>query len=184
MSTYVAEQVFDNLGLCRDRRCLDGILKELVLLREGNRLLPSLVLAVDVCCDLAEENKVVLLETLGEVHGIVVVVAVDRVAQSLVVLLLNQQVVEGVVDLTLVLRLNVQKERLDQRNVVALREHADNTVDIDPWCERLQQVGQQRRLLIEVETQRAVVNLDIAGLDDDVLECLVLPSIGCALHHR
>ena len=87
------------------------------------------------------------------------------------------------VDLTLVLRLNIQKERLDQRNVVDLREHADNTVDIDPWCKRLQQVGHQRRLLIEVEAQRAVVDLDVAGLDNDILEGLVLPGVGCALHH-
>jgi hypothetical protein len=88
------------------------------LLGESDGLLPSLVLAVDVGRDLTEEDQVMLLQALGKINRVVVVVVIDRVPERLVVLLFDQKIIEGVVDLTLILRLDVEEEGLDQRNVV------------------------------------------------------------------
>jgi hypothetical protein len=124
-----------------------------------------------------------LLQALGKVNGVVVVVVVDGVPERLVVLLFDQKIVEGVVNLTLVLRLNIKEEGLDQRNVVGLDKHADNAVDVDSGSQRLQKVRQESWLLLKVETQRSVVDFHIASLGDGVLESLVLPGIRSTLHH-
>jgi len=60
----------------------------------------------------------VLLEPLGKGNSLVVVVVLNAVAESLVVLLLDEQIVDGVVDSALVLCLHVKQERLDKRDVV------------------------------------------------------------------
>ena len=181
--TYVAEQILNDIRLARHGRGFNSVLEQLVLLAESDRLLPSLVFAVDVGCDLTEEDQVVLLQTLGKINGVIVVVVVDRVAECLIVLLFDKEVVEGVVDLALVLRLDVEEEGLDQRNVVRLDEHADNTVDVDSGSQRLQEIGQESWLLLKIETQSPVVNLNVSSLGDSVLERLVLPGICGTLHH-
>ena len=182
--TYVAKQILHNLRLGRDSGSLNGILVQLVLLGEGNRLLPPLVVAVDAGRDLAEEDQVVLLQALSKIHGIEVVIVVHGVAQSLVVLLLDQELVDGIVDGPLVLGLDIEQEGLDQRDVVGALEDAHNTVDVDACSEDLEQIGKEKRLLLQVEVQGAVVDLQVGDLDNDVLERVVLPRIGRALHHR
>ncbi|GKT40436.1 uncharacterized protein ColSpa_00617 [Colletotrichum spaethianum] len=182
--TYVAEQVLHDIGLARDGSSLDGVLEELVLLGESNGLLPALVLAVDAGCNLAEEDQVVLLQTRGKVNRIVVVVVLNRVAERLVVLLLDQKVVDSIVDRALVLALHVDEERLDERQVVALLEHLDHTVHIDARSERLEQVRKQGRVLLKVEVDGAVVDLQVGDLDNNLLELLVLPGVLGALNDR
>ena len=56
-----------------------------------------------------------LLKPLGKGNSLVVVVVLNTVAESLVVFLLDEQIVDGVVDSTLVLGLHVKQERLDKR---------------------------------------------------------------------
>ena len=41
--TYVSEKLLDNIGLARDSSSLDGVLVELVLLRQGYRLFPFVI---------------------------------------------------------------------------------------------------------------------------------------------
>jgi hypothetical protein len=77
VTTFIAEQLLHNIRLSGDGRRLDGILPQLVLLGEGNRLLPPLVLAVDARGDLAEEDQLVLLQPRRQVNGLVVVVVLD-----------------------------------------------------------------------------------------------------------
>ncbi|GJC99267.1 hypothetical protein ColKHC_08093 [Colletotrichum higginsianum] len=180
----VTDQVFHNIRLARDGSSLNGILKELVLLGESDRLLPPLVLAVDAGCNLAEEDQVVLLQTSGQLDGIVVVVVLHRVTERLVVLLLDQKIVDGVVDRALVLGLDVDEERLDEREVVTLLKHLDHTVNVDASSERLEQVRKQRGVLLEVEVDGAVVDLQVGNLDDNLLELLVLPRVLGALNDR
>jgi hypothetical protein len=78
-NTYVSKKVLDDLRFAGHGGCLNRILEQLVLLGQSNRLLPSLVLAVDVGCNLSEEYEIVLLQTLSKGNWIVVVVIVDRV---------------------------------------------------------------------------------------------------------
>ena len=89
-----------------------------VLLRESNRLLPSLRLAVDVSGNLTEEDEVVLLQSGSQFNSVVVVIILHGIAKGLVVLLLDQQIVDRIVDGPLVLGLDVQEERLNKREVV------------------------------------------------------------------
>lgn len=87
--TYIADQFLYDFSLARDGSGLDSILVKLILLGQSNRLLPAFVLAIDVRRNLAEEDKVVALEALCQFNGIVIIVVFNRVAKSLVILLLN-----------------------------------------------------------------------------------------------
>lgn len=181
--THVSQEFLHHLSLGGCCCSLDGILVQFVLLGEGDGLVPSLVLAVDVGSNLSEENEVVLLQSLSEGDGFVVVKVLDTVAQLLVVLLFDEQVVDGIIYGTLVLRLHIEQEWLDERNIVRLLEHANNAVDVDPWRQCLQKVRDERRLLLEVKVEGTVVDLEIGHLDDRLFEGVVLPGICCALHH-
>src|SRR6266566_5943778 len=110
--THISEELLHELGLARDGGSLDGVLPQLVLLGQGNRLLPPLVLSVDARSNLTEEDQVVLLKPGRKLDRLVIVVVLDRVAQGLVVFLFNEQIVDGVVDGPLVLRLHVEQEWL------------------------------------------------------------------------
>src|SRR5690625_3303259 len=101
--THVSDEILDNVSLTRRGGGLDCILEQLVLLRQCDRLLPTLILAVNVGGDLAEEDQVMLLQAASQLDSVVVVVILDRVAERLVVLFLDEQVVDGLVDDALVL---------------------------------------------------------------------------------
>ena len=61
-NTYVAKQVFHDIALGGESSRLNRVLVQFVLLRQTYRLLPSLVLTVDVGSDLPEEDKLMLLK--------------------------------------------------------------------------------------------------------------------------
>ncbi|KAI6757104.1 hypothetical protein HG531_002929 [Fusarium graminearum] len=118
-----------------------------------------------------------LLQTASQLCGIVVVVVLNRVAKGLVILLLDQKIVDGLVHNTLVLRLHVQQERLDERKVVVLLEDLDNTVDIDTGSESGEEVSEERRMLLNVELDSTVVDFQVGHLDHNLLELLVVPRV-------
>jgi hypothetical protein len=112
-----AESKYDNVERSGSRRGFESVLEELVLLREGDgycgrgvesvstkgrgkkgEMLTIRVLLVEVSGETAELEELVLLEAGGETEGVESVVGVDRVAEGLVVLLLDKQVVERLVD--------------------------------------------------------------------------------------
>ena len=74
--------------------------------------------------DAAELGEVVALEARGEADLVVVVVGGDAVAQAAKVLLLDQQLVDGLVDGRQVGLLHRQQVLLDQRQVVRLAQDA------------------------------------------------------------
>lgn len=124
-----------------------------------------------------------LLQPLRQCHGLVVVEILHTVTQLLVIFLFNEQIVDRIVHSTLVLRLHVEQERLDQRDVVRLLEHPHHAVHVDARCQCLQQVGDQRWLFLQIEVQGAVVDLQVGHLDDGLLEALMLPRVRRPLHH-
>ncbi|CAI6082879.1 unnamed protein product [Clonostachys chloroleuca] len=143
----------------------------------GNGLLPALVLAVDARGDLAEEDQVVLLEAASQLNSIVVVIVLNGVAESLVIFLLNKQIIDSLVHNTLVLNLDIEQERLDQGEIIVLLEDLDDTVNIDTGSEGSQEVGQQRRMLLDVKLDGTVVDFEIGNLDNDLLELGVIPGV-------
>ena len=60
----------------------------------------------------------------------------------------------------------------------------NSTVILD-WCTYRVELGGhlQRRLVVQVELQRAVVQLDVGHLGDDVLEVALLPRVRRVVHH-
>lgn len=66
----------------------------------------------------AELQQVVLLEAGGQIDVVEVIEAVDRMAESLEVLLLDKQIVIRIVDRFDVEVLHRYQVRLDERNVV------------------------------------------------------------------
>ena len=73
-------------------------LEEAVVLAQVDRLLPAVVALVEERGDAAELDQLVLLEELRQRDVVEVVERLDRGAHRRVVLLVNQQVVEGLVD--------------------------------------------------------------------------------------
>ena len=85
--------------------------------------------------------------------------------------------------------------------MVDLPEHLDDTAVVNARNENSEQVGEESRLLLEVERESLVVaakyirtailekyykmvlHLDVRDFDDDVLELVVLPTIGRPLDH-
>ena len=172
------KEIFDNFRLGRNGGRLNSILEQLILLRESNRLLPALVLAVDVSGNLAEEDDLVLLKAVGEIDSIVVVVGVYRIPQRLVVLLFDEQRVVRLVDgldVELFTRsayqsagknksggtyvLDSDEVRANERDVVELlaREHPDDARVINAGDHDGEQVGDEHGLLLDVERQGLVV---------------------------
>ena len=72
-------------------------LEQPVLLAELDSLLPAVVTFVQVSSDAAEFNQLMLLQHLGQGDVVKVVEGVDGGPQPLVVLLLDQEVVQGIV---------------------------------------------------------------------------------------
>jgi hypothetical protein len=114
----VVEEFVSDVGRGGGGGGFDGVLEELVLLRERDgdceegdvsiekrkrrkkeRLtIPLRVLLVEMGGKTAELEELVLLEAGGETEGVESVVGVDRVAEGLVILLLDEQIVERLVD--------------------------------------------------------------------------------------
>ncbi|PNY29194.1 Uncharacterized protein TCAP_00893 [Tolypocladium capitatum] len=134
-------------------------------------------LDLDVGRNLAEEDEVMLLQAASQFDGVVVVVVLDRVSEGLVVLFLDEEVVDGLVDDALVLRLHVEEEGLDERQAVVLLEHLDDAVDVDASRQSSEQVRQQGGVLLDVELDGSVVDLEVGNLDHNLLELLVLPRV-------
>jgi len=98
--------------------------------------------------------------------------------------------------------LHSDKIRTDERDVVHLTEHSDHTGVIDTGDQYAQKIGQQRWLLLEVESQSLVIarhkevnndpmaasqrwylHLNICHPDNHFLELVVFPGIGRPFDH-
>lgn len=101
-------------------------LEQFVLFAQVNRLLPAVVALVEVGGNAAELDQLVLLEALREGDVIKVVVGVDGGAQTLVVLLLDEEVVKGLVDGLVVVLLYGAQVRLYKRHLVSLKAKSEN----------------------------------------------------------
>lgn len=101
----------------------------------------------------------VLLELLSQSDRVVVVEAVDGVAEGVVVLLINKDAIVRIIDSLDIQVLNCNEVRLDEGQVVVPRsiEHANNAGVVDSWGEDSEEVGQKEGLLLEVEAQGLVV---------------------------
>lgn len=102
-----------------------------------------------------ELQELVLLESPCQFQVVEVVKAVNRVSQGLVVLLLDQEVVVGIIDSFNVTLLDSDQIGLDERNVVIVlsREHLHNPSVIDTQSQYSEQVGDERRLLLQIEAE-------------------------------
>ena len=114
----IADEVLGELGRGRRGGRLDGVLVELVRLAERDGLVVLLVAGVEERGDAAELEQLVAGQAAGERELVKVVVGLDRVAQGLVVLLLDVEVVDGLVDREDVEVLRRDEVVADQRQVL------------------------------------------------------------------
>lgn len=94
----VAQQFFRNLDGVGGGGGNDGILEQLVLFRQRNRIIPFAVLLVQVSSQPPEFEQSVLLELLGEGDIVEVIEAVDRIPKGVVIFFLDQKSVVCIVD--------------------------------------------------------------------------------------
>jgi len=74
--------------------------------------------------------------------------------------------------------------RLDEWNVASFLEEVDGAGMIHARRQYQQEVVEQQWLVVEVELQRAVVDLNVSHLRDDVFEVTLLPRVRRVVHHR
>lgn len=69
------------------------------------------------------------------------------------------------------------------RQLIRLLEHFDDASVVNPGGEDDEKVVEEHRLLGKVVGEGLVVDLNVGDLDHDLLELVVLPCVGGALHH-
>eukprot|EP00050_Salpingoeca_kvevrii_P006202 m.287993 g.287993 ORF g.287993 m.287993 type:complete len:381 (+) comp11879_c0_seq1:284-1426(+) len=179
----VLEEALSDLGVRRLGSVFHSILEQLVLLAQLDRVRPAVVALVQVGSNAPELNELVLLQSLSELDVVKVLVLVDRLAQRLVVALLNQERVKRLVDRLVVVGLHLEQVGLDKRKVVCADEKVHGTGMVDARNEDRQHVVEEQRLVVQVELNGLVVELSVGDLDDHLLERVLLPGLGGVLHH-
>ena len=116
-------------------------------------------------------------------YVIKVIICVDGCPQALVILLINEQVVQGLVNSFVVVLLHRTQVWLDQWNLVDTVKEGDGPRVVKPWREDHQQVVEEQRLEVQVELYGFVVELNVGDLGDNVLE-LALPPRLCGMGHH
>ena len=124
-----------------------------------------------------------LLQLLSQSDCVEVLESVDGFSEPLVILLLDEHLVQGLVDGLVVIGLHGAQVGLHQVEVAALGEEADGSGVVETRGKHHQKVVEHQWLVVEVELQRAIVELDVGHLCDDVLEEGLLPSLGGVGHH-
>eukprot|EP00128_Syssomonas_multiformis_P010915 Colp12_sorted_trinity150504_noHs@234 len=127
-----AQQLLGQLRVAGLAGGVDGVLVHAVLLGELHALRPALVALVDVGGDAAELQQLVLLHLLSQVDLVEVVEVVDGGAQSLVVLLGDVDLIEGLVHHGQVLLLHGLHvlHRQGQRVLLAQQVHHAGVVQV------------------------------------------------------
>mmetsp|Transcript_43899 Transcript_43899/g.70544 ORF Transcript_43899/g.70544 Transcript_43899/m.70544 type:complete len:221 (-) Transcript_43899:4340-5002(-) len=145
------QQALSNCAVARVRRCLHGVFEEAVLLGELHTLLPAQVLLVNVAGNASELHELVLLAAQRQAHLVEVVKHVDGLPQRLEVLLINAELVDGVVHCCQVGVLHCHQVGLDERQVPRLAHKVHHARVVDPRREHCQQVVELRGVVLEVE---------------------------------
>ena len=119
-----------------------------------------------------------LLKLLRQGDGVKVVETIDGFSQAFVVLLFDEHLVERFVDGLVVVLLHIAKVGLDEAEVIDAGEEADRASVVQARREHQQEVVDQEGLVVQVELQRAVVELNVGHLCDDLFEEALPPGLG------
>lgn len=84
-----SEQVLNNFSILRFVGGVNAVLPHTIVLRELDRLIPLLVVAVDVCRDATELQQLVGGEFRSQGNHVEVVETINRLAEAFVVLFLH-----------------------------------------------------------------------------------------------
>ena len=177
------EEVLSQGRVLRLSDGLHGVLVEVILLGELDRLLVLLHLAVEKCGDAAALEKLVVLKTDGQVDRLEGVVLMDTLAELLEVLVLKVDLVEGLVDSADVLALNTFEELGDESDVASALEGGNSAGKVELLAEELEKIVEKHGLLLEVEQDRLVEKVVVSDVDDVLAESIVLPGSGRVLDH-
>lgn len=162
---------------------LHGVLVKFFLLGKGNRLLVSLVLSVQEGGDSSELQQLVFLQSLGKGDLVEVVIFMNGNSQGFVILILNQDFIDGVINRAQIVMLDTLQEWKHQSDVSGLLHHMDDLGVVNLSAQNLQQIVQQHWLLIQVELDSSVVQVVVGDLLDVSNKDLVLPANWRVLHH-
>mmetsp|Transcript_13569 Transcript_13569/g.18774 ORF Transcript_13569/g.18774 Transcript_13569/m.18774 type:complete len:328 (+) Transcript_13569:296-1279(+) len=177
------QQAFSNLLFLRISSGLDGVLVNLVLLRQFDRLSPSLRNLVDVGSNSSEFKQIVVLELLSQSNLIKVVKVINGASQRFVVFLFNVQLVEGFVDSLDVLLLHRDEVRLNQWQVSKSSGDLHNFSVVNLANERYHQIVNKSGLFCKVILNSSVADIQVVNLGNNVSEKWVLPRLGWVIQH-
>ena len=177
------EEVGGDLALAGDAGGLDGVGEHLVLLGDLDGLLVLLVLLEEVGRDSSELEEIVGLELGGEGDLVKVVVSIDGLSEGLEVLILDVDLVDGLVDNVDVLRLDALEVLHDERNVAGLANLLDDTGVVEVGLGDGEVLLEEERLLLKEEVDGLVEELLVADLLDDIEELGLVEAVGGVLHH-
>mmetsp|Transcript_9511 Transcript_9511/g.23660 ORF Transcript_9511/g.23660 Transcript_9511/m.23660 type:complete len:355 (-) Transcript_9511:2555-3619(-) len=178
------EQLLRELPLATLSGRLHGVLVQLVVHAQLHALAPAQALLVDQRRDPPELHDLVLLNPRGQLKLVKVVVRLNRVSQALEVVLLDEEVVHGLVDGHEVRLLHGEQVGLDEGQVLPLPHHVHDPRVVDAGREDRQQVAQHHGVLLQVEADGLIKEVGVRDLHGDVLERDVLPGLGRVVHHH
>jgi hypothetical protein len=165
-------------------KSLKALPEKPVFFTKLDRLLPPIIALVQIGGDSPELDEFVLLQLLRQRNVIEVVKGVDGGPQALVVLLVDEQAVEGLVNGLVVKRLDGAQVGLNQLQVIRPGEIGNGPRVVHARRQHQQYVVQQQGLVLHVKLDGFIIKLDVRHLGDDVLEVALAPRLGRMLHHR
>ncbi len=157
--------------------------EEFVLLAEVHGLAPAIVVLVQVGSNPAELQQLMFLQLQSKCNHVNIVERIDRLSESLVVFLLNEDLVDSFVNSLVVVGLNSAKVGLDKLEVAKTDEETNRASVIQTWDEDVQKVVDKQWLVIEVKLESLVVELDVGDLCNDLLEVSLPPGHSGVGHH-
>ena len=178
-----AKQLLSESLITRLAHSLHSILIQVVLLGELDRLVILLVLSVKKRSDATALKKLMVLKSGSEIERLKAVVLLDGGAELLEVLVLEVDLIEGLIDSTDVLRLNRLKEANDEGDVASALHDRYGLCEVKLLTKQVQKVTKEHRLLLKVEEDSLVPELLVGNIDDVGAEDVVLPGGWRVLHH-
>mmetsp|Transcript_88550 Transcript_88550/g.255403 ORF Transcript_88550/g.255403 Transcript_88550/m.255403 type:complete len:447 (-) Transcript_88550:856-2196(-) len=177
------QQALRQLGVAAVECSLHRVTVHLVVLREVDRLLVTLVLLVHQRRDPSHLGELVLFEPLREGDLVEVVELRDGLAQLLVLLALDEDLVDGFVHGCDVVRLGLLHVRHDQRQMAGLLHLLHDTCVVNLGNDGVQQGIELHWVFLQIKVDGAVIYLQVRDLLEDHQK-LVMGECHRAVRHH
>mmetsp|Transcript_21954 Transcript_21954/g.32006 ORF Transcript_21954/g.32006 Transcript_21954/m.32006 type:complete len:280 (+) Transcript_21954:433-1272(+) len=177
------QQVLRSVCITRLGSCVDSIFIHAVLFRELYTLRIAFVLLVNVCGNTTEFQQFMLLDLLGKINLIKVIKIINRRAKTLVILLGDVELIEGLVNSSQILLLYTLEILTCQSDGIILAEQVHDTSMVEVRSEDLKQSRKLKWVLLDIKSNGPIMDFWIANFGNAIQE-QVLTESHAMVNHR